>query len=396
MGVALRRGLRALHGYLGLSLGLVFVLLGITGSGLVFYPDLDQLLNPALKPMPGLAAAPRVDLDQALARLRAAYPPETGYGGRWRFELPMDASRPLMARYYQPPERAGRHFAPLLVSLDPQSLDITSARFWGDGGMTWIYDLHYTLLLEEDGLVLVGWCGLALALLLLSGLALWWPRPGRWREALRLRPRPRPGVFVFDLHMLAGWSSALVLLLVAVSGVGLAWPQPARQLVGQFSPLAERPRPGASAAIRAGDAENPAGPSGPLSLAHAQALAQARFPGAELRWVESSGAAGEPLMLRLYQPGEPSRRFPHTQLWLDPLDGRPLAERDPRQMGAGDTVLNWLHPLHNGEAFGLAGRWLVLVSGLMPLVLGISGTLRWWQRRQARARSRLKTAAGTF
>ena len=81
MGVALRRGLRALHGYLGLSLGLVFVLLGITGSGLVFYPDLDQLLNPALKPMPGLAAAPRVDLDQALARLRAAYPPETVMGG---------------------------------------------------------------------------------------------------------------------------------------------------------------------------------------------------------------------------------------------------------------------------------------------------------------------------
>jgi uncharacterized iron-regulated membrane protein len=381
MGAGLRRRLRALHGYLGLSLGLVLVLLGLTGSALVFYLDLDQALNPALRPAPRLRAESGAgpDLDRALARLRAAYPPEAGYAGRWRLELPMDASRPLMARYYRPPERAGRHFAPLLVSLDPVSLEITSARFWGDGGMTWLYDLHYTLLLEEDGLALVGWCGLGLGLLLLSGLWLWWPRPGRWREALRLRPRPRPGLLAFDLHMLAGWSSALVLLVVALSGVGLAWPQPLRGAIAPFSPLAERPQLGGGWLAP--------GQTG-ISLHEARQRAEARFPGAELRWVESSSGAGEPLMLRLYQPGEPSRRFPHTQLWLDPASGALLAERDPRQLGAGDTLLDWLHPLHNGEALGLAGRWLVLLSGLAPLVLGLSGGLRWWQRRQARARSR--------
>jgi uncharacterized iron-regulated membrane protein len=47
--------------------------------------------------------------------------------------------------------------------------------------------------------------------------------------------------------------------------------------------------------------------------------------------------------------------------------------------------LNWLHPLHNGEAFGLTGRILVFLSGLLPLVLFITGFLRWRHKRHAKA-----------
>jgi uncharacterized iron-regulated membrane protein len=51
-------------------------------------------------------------------------------------------------------------------------------------------------------------------------------------------------------------------------------------------------------------------------------------------------------------------------------------------------VLAWLHPLHNGEAFGLAGRVLACVAGLLPLLLMVTGVQRWADRRRAgRARS---------
>ena len=43
-----RRYVRMLHLYLGLCLGAVFALLGLTGSFLVFYPEMDRWLNPAL------------------------------------------------------------------------------------------------------------------------------------------------------------------------------------------------------------------------------------------------------------------------------------------------------------------------------------------------------------
>jgi uncharacterized iron-regulated membrane protein len=39
----------AWHLYLGLTLGLVFVLAGLTGSLLVFYVELDEFINPELQ-----------------------------------------------------------------------------------------------------------------------------------------------------------------------------------------------------------------------------------------------------------------------------------------------------------------------------------------------------------
>ncbi|MGH7201474.1 MAG: PepSY domain-containing protein, partial [Planctomycetaceae bacterium] len=45
-------------------------------------------------------------------------------------------------------------------------------------------------------------------------------------------------------------------------------------------------------------------------------------------------------------------------------------------------------PLHNGEAFGLAGRWIVFFSGLTPAVLYVTGVTIWWRRRRSRRRQR--------
>ena len=52
-------------------------------------------------------------------------------------------------------------------------------------------------------------------------------------------------------------------------------------------------------------------------------------------------------------------------------------------------MLNWLHPLHGGEAFGLAGRLLALVAGMLPIILFATGIVRWLQRRDYSKRSTL-------
>jgi uncharacterized iron-regulated membrane protein len=59
-----------------------------------------------------------------------------------------------------------------------------------------------------------------------------------------------------------------------------------------------------------------------------------------------------------------------------------LAVRDERRDSGGDTLLAWLHPLHSGEAFGLVGRWLAFVSGLLPAALFVTGLWRWSGRRK--------------
>jgi hypothetical protein len=58
----------------------------------------------------------------------------------------------IPARYYHPardaPDRGVPRSSP---GFRPMAAACCAARFWGDGGMTWIYDLHYCLKLGPVG-----------------------------------------------------------------------------------------------------------------------------------------------------------------------------------------------------------------------------------------------------
>ena len=74
-------------------------------------------------------------------------------------------------------------------------------------------------------------------------------------------------------------------------------------------------------------------------------------------------------------------------VWVDRYSGAVLATADPLTAGGGDTLINWLHPLHSGEAFGLTGRIVVALAGLLCPLLLLTGGRRWLQKRTA-ARAR--------
>ena len=139
-----RRTWLSIHLTLGLSIGALLVLLGLTGSILVFYLEIDQIINPQIEPttVPYEMPAQQDILDA----LQQAHPRRTD---PWRIEQPMHDDWPIMARYYTPVESVGKNFAPLMLTVDPVTLEVTSSRLWGDYAMTWIYDLHYSLLLEK-------------------------------------------------------------------------------------------------------------------------------------------------------------------------------------------------------------------------------------------------------
>ena len=85
-------------------------------------------------------------------------------------------------------------------------------------------------------------------------------------------------------------------------------------------------------------------------------------------------------------------RFPKTHLYLDQYTGKELAVYDPR-VDWGDTILDWLVPLHDGKAFGMTGRVIVMLEGLIPLLLFVTGFLRWNQKRVLRNSAREKRIA---
>src|SRR5690554_372525 len=100
-----RRIWLSIHLYLGLSIGALLVLLGLTGSILVFYLEIDQLLHPQLQPttVPYELPSQQAILDA----LQQAHPSRQD---PWRIEQPLHADWPIMARYYTPVESVDKTF----------------------------------------------------------------------------------------------------------------------------------------------------------------------------------------------------------------------------------------------------------------------------------------------
>ncbi len=359
----------ALHLWLGLVLGGVFALLGLTGSVLVFYPEIDRLLNPELvieaRDTRELKLQPVFDL------LHQRFPERPG---PWRLEVPLAADRPVFARHQSAQGSEHGRFAPLVVAVDPLGPTVISSRAWGDYAVTWLYDLHYSLQLGARGKVLVSLAGCALLVSLLAGLFLW--MPSRAQLARRLAPRLREGAVrrVYDLHGLSGIYGLAIALVIAGTGIVLATPEWFEPLADRLSVRWQKPVL-ASLPVRAGML--------PIGADRAASAGSAALPAAELRWIEEPADAAGTYFLRMRQPGEPGNRFPKTYVWVDQYSGELLAVRDPRRNTAADSFFDWLHPLHNGEAFGVPGRWLVFFAGMLPALLFVTGLIRWRQKRRA-------------
>lgn len=360
----LRQTISRIHLWLGLGLGSLMVLAGLTGSALVFHVEIDAWLHP------DQASAGRATLnsyDRAIRKLRNTYPDKQG---QWRLEV-SDKPGAIPARYYDPPETQGRDFAPMMVWLSSDGSRVLRRDYWGDYAMTWTYDLHYRLQLGKTGGVLFGYAGLALLALLLSGVWAWWPK-GTWRKALRFKRGAAPSRRLHDIHKLTGLAGFPVLAMLTLTGVMLALPgESGHVLSWMFGSPAPMPDPRSKTAI---------GPA--LAPSSAMARALQTLPHGKIAWIEIPGAGSAPYRVRLQQPTDPSRRFPHSYVWIDQHDGSVLAFVDAQKEQGSALVSNWLHPLHDGSAGGLVLRLMVLIAGLFPAVLFWSG----WRRRFARGR----------
>jgi uncharacterized iron-regulated membrane protein len=359
---SIKKVMRQVHLVVGLSLGALFVLLGLTGSILVFYPEIDELLHPEIREKS--AAVP--DWDRALATLRAAYPTKRG---AWRFEVTGNSAA-IPARYYNPPETAGQDFAPMMVWLSPDGSYVLRRDYWGDYAMTWIYDLHYRLLLGERAGTLIGYAGIILIILLLSGVWAWWPQ-GKWVKAFHFKRHAALLRRLRDIHKLSGLVGLPLLLLLTITGVMLALPkQSDAVLAASVGPLTPRPKP-----------TSQTNHGKQISVAAALQVARTTLPQARIAWIEVPGEGNDAFRLRLQQPGDPSRRFPHSFVWIDQYSGAPLAIVDTARDSRSSVINNWVHPLHQGSVGGLAIRLLTALAGLVPLALFMTGWQRWSIRR---------------
>jgi uncharacterized iron-regulated membrane protein len=358
--------LRRLHRWIGLALALPLVVMGASGcvlaAALLFECCHVQLGADA-------PADHAMQIPAIVAAAREAAP--AGATPRRIHLTPGEAAIVYLALPHA-------QMPTLRASVDPVSLHVLDLRESGGGFVRWVRNLHESFLLGAQGGVgrgVVGWCGVGLLVLGLSGIPLWWPKPGRWRAAVTVSRGSSGLRLQRELHGAAGaWALAL-LLLQSVSGAALAFPQTARAIAGlppQFPQGARRDAP---------QAEIDATPV----LGAAVAAALRAVPDAALHDIRLPASAGRPMIAFLLPRGQ-WEGAPEAAVLLDPTTGRIRSVSDPRSQGWGGWLLGWLRALHYGGGLGLGWRLVSVASGLVLPLFPLTGLAMWLLRRRNRIR----------
>lgn len=377
-GIAVKKLWLRVHVWMGLFLGLLFVFEGLTGSLLVFHRAIDTWLNQTLLELSAPIEAR--SLDELLAALHSA---ATDLPAPTHLDLPQTRTDVVHAWYHLHTQSGERR--KLEVLLDPGSGKILGSREYGTHLTSIIYGLHREWLSGNAGEALVGFVGITLVCSIGTGLYLWRPKPGQLLWAFR------PGRTVSVLqrhyyrHKTAGISGAVVLVLVACSGIFIEFHEWLIPVIRLLSPVQDKEPMVLSRQDYDGES---------ISAQQAIGLARQRFPHAEVKYVMLPDGLAGVYVVGVRQPDEVLKTGGSSGVWIDQYSGDFLAVRDWSFFTAGETFLAWQFPLHNGEAFGLAGRWIVFFSGFVPLVLYVTALRMWWLKRLAHRRQKECEAGG--
>jgi uncharacterized iron-regulated membrane protein len=367
---AAREWLFQIHLYTGLVAGLYALLIGVTGSALVFQPQMRDWLDRDLTRVEG--SGTRVSAERVLASVRAAHP-----------DFPV-----MSIRMPNDPQGTFRvsasHMGGHEYYVNPFTAAIIGEGHPKDDFLSWLQQLHFNLLSGKAGRVVNGVGGLMLLFLSLSGLVIWWPGKNNMKRAMSINLQARWKRINYDLHSSIGFFTLAFTVIISLTGAYYAWPEESKQLVSWFSPLRQK----APAPHLAARPERPDVPLGQLL-----ATARQMVPGRNITMVMLPHEPGQAMKVTLMNGG-PREYQNSNYVYLDPYTGGVLRVDSVAERSAGDAVIAWIAPLHFGTfGGGVAVYILWLILGLSPAVLGVSGMLMWWNRVAVKKFNKLRAPA---
>ena len=348
-----------LHRYLGLALGLLLILIGITGSLLIFEREIE---NFTLERQFGtvIPQEQTVSLDRVAENAKTTYPD-------WNIEYikwSENPQKPLTLRMVEQEINPqiymdGEH----QVFIDPYTGKVFGDRVERYTYYRFLLNLHYRLFIPGDtGVYITGVTGLLLLIISGTGIYLW----SGWRRLVagfKIKLNASVKRANYDLHKVIGIIAAVFLLLIAFTGFcwnfeGITYPV-INALT--FSPEEKE------ISIESPSEQNKLQPS--VILASAQQALPEMIP----EFFSYPTDATDPFFI--YGTKEET-------VAVDPYTAEVLEIELPDNVTLGDRITNAFFPLHNGAFGGLPTRILYVFVGLSPTVLFITGLTMYRLRRR--------------
>jgi vanillate O-demethylase ferredoxin subunit len=351
-----------------MTVGIVATYFAMTGLGMLFKPQLEPIVEQALRPI--ATCGSRLPLDDLIARSRGLQPSGTVR----QVELTSAGRGTTTIRYAD--------LQGVYVDSCTGALLGEQARWGGLFGT--IEKLHRLRFLDNSDVseFVSGSVSLVMGTVLaIGGLALWWPRNRtQLRHALKL-PRGLGGLaFDVKLHRTLGGYAALVLLASAAASWTMTFDWARSVAYGITRSTAPPGKPGVVA--------NGTG------LASSEALLSAVLrvvPTAEAITIAYARKPGESVEVIVIERDAPHPNA-RTMVYLDPATAGILRHDPYATSPAGYKLYRWLCSLHMGYVGGPLGQLVLLAAMACVPVLAFTG-IRSWLRRKHVARERARGAA---
>ena len=352
----MRKRLWQLHSWLGLGAGLGLLVIGLTGSLLVFRDQLEVLFNPTLIRI-ATPDTPRLPLDTLLARAQSQLPGHEISG--WTLREPAERD---YADFLYVIGRGSDQWR--VATLDPTTGRILATpRAYTATLSGWLLDLHYEFFADHIGLAFAGLFAVLLCLLGVTGV---WIYREFWKNLFTLRWRRGARILFSDLHKFTGITTVVFNLILGFTGAYWNLTHVIGEAInGEFhQPKMERRLYSAA-----------------LSLDALVADAATRLPGFRPHFISlPSAPAGGITFYGAVERRSPLRSPYGSTVSYDATMLAHTATADLRSSSLWLQFVDVFRPLHFGTFGGLPVKILWSLGGLAPGLLAVTGFVIWRTR----------------
>lgn len=356
-----RRTVVNIHLYIALAAGLFLILIGLTGSMVVFREEIEKLMYQEF--LETTVRGERVPVQTAVNAVKRAYPKD-----KMAFiRMPRTPQETYLFKMNSAHD--------LFVYADSYSGEVLGAHRQEDTFLGWVALVHTELLIGERGKTILGIGALLLICMSITGFFLWWPPNGKVSRGLKIDWQSPWKKRVFDMHRAFGIYSVLFLLIAAFTGVSLVFNKNVAEITNFLTASAPRPLPPLS---------NSPGETGTIPPIDDLLHEADRILSGPTTWITFPQTPEAPLVVRKKMPGEfnPNGK---SFIYFDQYSGEVLLVEDTSSAPVGTRIYNTFYPLHIGILGGMPTRIFQVIVGFLPLLLFVTGYVMWRNRRKARA-----------
>ncbi|WP_040992809.1 PepSY-associated TM helix domain-containing protein [Chryseobacterium oranimense] len=374
-----------LHLWFGLSVGVIIFIVSLTGTMYVFKDEIQSVLRKdaiyvkaeTIRQNP---LSIKVLKEKVSLEINEKYPVSS-------IEIPLDKSKSYEFLYYEKNKKAWNYFDEVLINKLVYVNQYT-------GEITGIYNekydifpilkaIHWSLLLKSDwGKYVVGIPTVLFIIMLITGIILWWPknkkaRKGRfWFSWENVKTWKRKN---YDLHNVLGFYASFLALVMSITGIYFAYPYVKNAFNFTLLGSLELPKekeiksPDSLMARNSSVFDIAAGQTEKLYASSSSF----RIP---LNGKNKKGKELKNIPVTIY--GKDGRFSERNTLVFDKYSGKLLAVKPHQKLNNAEKYANANYDIHTGSYFGLFGKILWFITGLICTSLPVTGFLVWWGKQK--------------